>query len=72
MYVRLIEGNQIEYCPIEIIEKGQRIIGFTDEFLKEQGYKQLVLEPRDMQNENLKLTYEELEDCIVQRWSETI
>lgn len=68
MYVRLINGK-IEYCPSELIEESNLIIGYTDEFLRERGYKPLVYSECKEDEQKYSCRYEDKGDYILQIWT---
>ena len=64
---KLVNGYP-EPAPREFVENGKRIVGFTDDFLRERGYKPVVWsEPT---SETQVDSYTEDSQNIYQRWEE--
>jgi len=65
MYARIIDKKHIEYCPQELLIEGQRVIGFTEDFLNKHGYYKLILTECDI-NKNQSISYEFKNNVIIQ------
>ena len=70
-YGKLVDGN-LEYPPAEFHENGMAIVGFTEEFILQHGYKKIVqTEPPDETNP-YEPVYTDNGDSIVQTWTPQI
>lgn len=67
MYAKIVDG-ELKPAPIEFVEDGCHIRGFTGEFLLERGYKPVVF--NDPPNETAIPVYTDTADNIVQSWTE--
>ena len=66
-YGKLVNG-QIEYPPLEFHENGTNIVGFTEDFILQHGYKKIVQsDPPDDEKEYTPI-YSETENEIKVSW----
>ena len=66
-YGKLIDG-QLQYPPAEFHENGMSIVGFTEDFILQHGYKKIVqTEPPDNGMEYTPV-YAETKDAITLTW----
>lgn len=66
-YGKIADGN-IEYPPAEFKENGMIIVGFTEDFILQHGYKKIVqTEPPDDGKEYIPV-YTETKDAITLTW----
>ena len=68
-YGKVVNGN-IEYPPAEFHENGMSIVGFTEEFILQHGYKKIVQsDPPAEDGTAYDATYTDNGDSIVQTWT---
>ncbi|MBO7535759.1 MAG: hypothetical protein J6T34_01270 [Bacilli bacterium] len=67
MYAKLID-NYLNYPPRVFYEGDQQIVGFTDSFLKERGYKPVVYQAYPDDENEYEEVYTEKEDVIEVRY----
>ena len=66
-YGKVVNGN-IEYPPAEFHENGMSIVGFTEDFILQHGYKNIVQsDPPDDEKEYTPI-YSETENEIKVSW----
>ena len=66
-YGKVVNGN-IEYPPAEFKENGMIIVGFTEDFILQHGYKNIVQsDPPDEEKEYIPV-YTETKDAITLTW----
>ena len=66
-YGKVVNGN-IEYPPAEFHENGMSIVGFTEDFILQHGYKKIIQsEPPDDEKEYTPI-YSETENEIKVSW----
>ena len=66
-YGKVVNGN-IEYPPAEFHENGMTIVGFTEDFILNHGYKKIVQsDPPDDGKEYIPV-YTETENDITVSW----
>ena len=66
-YGKLIDG-QLQYPPAEFHENGMSIVGFTEDFILQHGYKKIVQsDPSDNGMEYIPV-YAETKDAITLTW----
>lgn len=64
MYGKLVDGK-LEKAPKEFIEGGNRIIGFTEDFLQARGYKPIQIIDKTTESAiSIIRTYTEDDDYI--------
>ena len=66
-YGKVVNGN-IEYPPAEFHENGMSIVGFTEDFILQHGYKNIV--QSDPPDNGMEYTpvYAETKDAITLTW----
>ena len=67
-YGKVVNGN-IEYPPAEFHEDGMSIVGFTEDFLLQHGYKKIVYSDCPEDGTAYDATYTDNGDSIVQTWT---
>ena len=66
-YGKVVNGN-IEYPPAEFHENGMSIVGFTEDFILQHGYKNIVQsDPPNDEKEYIQV-YTETKDAITVTW----
>ena len=65
-YGKLIDG-QLQYPPLEFHENGMSIVGFTEEFILQHGYKKIVQSDPPAE-EGYEPTYTLVGNIITQSW----
>ena len=65
-YGKLIDG-QLQYPPAEFHENGMSIVGFTEDFILQHGYKKIVRSDPPAE-EGYTPTYTLTDNKIVQGW----
>lgn len=66
-YGKLVDGA-LQPAPREFIEDGKRIIGFTDAFLRERGYKPVTYGAYPQDDGEYQPSYTETDAEILQNW----
>lgn len=65
-YGKLIDG-QLQYPPLEFHENGMIIVGFTEDFILQHGYKKIV-QTEPPAEDGYTPTYTLTDNKIVQGW----
>lgn len=72
VYVKFINETHVEKAPVQFELDNRKYVGFTQEFLAEQGYKPLIIEERALTEDDIDTLYEtyyvEMENTILQKW----
>lgn len=67
MYAKVVDGD-LQQAPREFIEDNKNITGFTDDFMRQRGYKPVVF--NDPPSETDIPVYTDNGNEIVQSWTE--
>ena len=68
-YGKLVDGK-LEYPPAEFHENGMSIVGFTEDFILQHGYKKIVQLDIPDETKQYNPVYTETETNIIQSWKE--
>lgn len=66
-YGKVVNGN-IEYPPAEFKENGMIIVGFTEDFILQHGYKKIVQSDPPDEEKEYSPVYTEDENTITVSW----
>ena len=66
-YGKLVNG-QIEYPPLEFHENDIIIVGFTEDFILQHGYKKIITSDIPDETKSYQPVYTETDTNIIQSW----